>query len=182
MPDNRDCECNSPELKPTDDRGCATNEKLPQAPSADDVRTVLAGAKFLITPKCQNAPEPQGVKVQNVFFDGLGNGQFSMLVDQESRQTPGCPVFYQLSFRILRMKGKEVIVSTSYADFVFRESDSKPTAPTGKRLFQISNSDPKLAAAMKSTIFDLLQRDPPGVFRLMELRIRTIAPNGLSSP
>lgn len=185
VPNDRDGGPNTPDLRPTDDRGRATNEPPPKAPSAVDVREALSRLKFRFAPKCQNAPAPLGVEVGDLRFVGPQKGVFSVTVSREKNQSPGCEVFYQVSVRVVRTVNL-VIPPTSYADFVFRDSDDQQAGPgnLNSRVFQISKADPKLSESMRRALFELtfgLKPQETIEFTTFDVRVRTIAPNGLAS-
>src|SRR4051812_12557322 len=73
VPDDRDRCPNTPELTATDANGCPLpDNRLPKAPSGQEVQRVLAQLNIVIAPGCDGAPPPGPAAPVQLGYDRVG--------------------------------------------------------------------------------------------------------------
>ena len=168
----------TPSLNPTDDVGCPTRERPPQAPSTRAVRAILEKMNIVSTPACTNARVPTEPAPLKFGYDNLNRQTFAMAITRVRNQPAGCGLFYEMDFRLSHVfeKLKNTLPDPAFAEFIFRDSDSTDHTSTGnvRVVFRIRQTDPD--GGNRLFLFENYAR-----YGLVEWRVRAINFNGQAS-
>ncbi|HEY4103804.1 MAG TPA: hypothetical protein VGM44_07930 [Polyangiaceae bacterium] len=102
--DSRDHCSHTPELTATDDNGC-TDSTLPEAPSADSVKTVLANTGFMYSPACEHADAMPKLPAGTFWHPSNPALGVYILSGRVHNQPAGCSVAYLFDIQELDANG-----------------------------------------------------------------------------
>lgn len=177
VPDPNDRCPDTPDLAPTDDRGCPDHQQRPtRAPETNDVLAILEKLRVAATPACEGAPVPTRAEPIRAGVDPADPNAFLISVTRVTNQPAGCPFFYEVDFRLSEPDGNlaPVIVSET----VFRHTEGTAQAgPPASLLLRTSLLDPPHnqgdELGLVGHFFD--------VYAVREWRVRVVNGGGLSS-
>lgn len=176
VPDERDRCPDTPDLVPTDDAGCPTNEPLPAAPSVEEVRRAKEGLQIAISPACREAPVPSLSEPLQIGRDSNDQDSYLVSVTKVTNQPANCMVVYEISFHLKRRSffggARE-----KDARAVFRASENIDTSPAAaqRHVFRIRKSTFAAWADLISVAIE------PNDVAEKHVKVRAISGNGLSS-
>lgn len=175
IPDDFD-HCHTPDLVPTDDRGCPVNEPLPEAPSIEEVRRAREGLQIVISPACREAPMPSLSEPLQIGVDSNDADSFLVSVTKVTNQPANCMVFYEISFH-LRRSSVFGGLREKDARVVFRASENIDTSPAAaqRQVFRIRKATFAAWLDLNSVAVE------PNDIAEKHVKVRAISGNGLSS-
>ncbi len=159
----------TPDLAPTDDRGCPSRAKLPKAASAEEVDRALKAFGFVASPLCEAAPVPE---TPTAILLGVilappppVKESLEVTVSKVANQPAGCHVVYEVTVRG-SSPTRASLPPTASVQFVFRDSENIETGPS---------------AQTRQRFFVQFPGTSPLSYRNLQWRVRAMNGSGLVS-
>jgi hypothetical protein len=135
IPDALDGCQNTPDLTPTDDRGCPTPAPACHGPqttcyAGDDVQRAIGNLKLMYNKSCDDAPAPttpSPLDWGRGFTGAPPSFGFNLLITRVNNEPPGCEVFYEVEFRFTN--GPTGSPQPIYVTAIFSERESLTNDP-----------------------------------------------------
>lgn len=130
IPDPIDQCPNTPDLTPTDDRGCPLpTSAFPAAPSATDVASVLSTMGVLYSPNCQNAPLPPLLTAGAFYYPGIPDRGSYILAERIPNQPTNCIAWYD--FQVEELASSTGRIATMYHALFLQTEETQNLVGTG---------------------------------------------------